>query len=146
MSEEDPTPDELREAEALARALEGQPGEAAAPPEALEAAAFLRHGGGELDPNHAAALAARLRAEIQPRRRTWLWWLAPLVAGATAVALCVPARRHELPSLTSLPSPPPALLAAQAQVARGQGRAIDDLDGQMRAYRKEMFRRLREAR
>jgi hypothetical protein len=147
MKDDEPTPEEQREAEALARALEGAPAESAAPPEALETAALLRHahGEGRLDPARAQALGAKLRAEVRPPRRRWIWLLAPLAAGVTAAALLLflrPAPRG-LPALASLPAPAPALLAAQGEAARGKGQALASLDQQMRAYRRELFDRLR---
>jgi hypothetical protein len=74
-----------------------------------------------------------------------LWLLAPLAVGATALALVVGGdRRGELPPLPPLPSPAPALLAAQAEAARGQSAALDALDVQMRAYRRALFEKLRQ--
>lgn len=166
MKDDEPTPEELREAEALARALEGAPSEAAPPPEALEAAALLRHAhrGGELDPARAQVIAAGLRAQVQqqprpPRRRRWIWLLPPLAVGAAALVLLLPMtllRRPDsvpppavtgpLPRLTAFPAPGAALLAAQAEAARGGGQGLGDLDAQMRAYRQALFARLREGR
>jgi hypothetical protein len=154
MKDDEPTPEEQREAEALARALAGErPDAAAPPPEALEAAALLRHArsGGQLDPARQQALAERLRAELGPRprrrRSPWLWLLAPLGAGAAAaLILAVGAPRpRELPRLTTLPPPAPSLLAAQARAARGQPAALASLDAQMRSYRRELHERLRSS-
>jgi len=119
MKDDDPTPEELRDAEALARALEGAPSASAPPPGTLETAALLRHGAGQLDPARAQALAAQLRAELRPRRRRWPWLvLVPLAAGVAASVLVPLVRRPALPRLSSLPAPSPALLAAQAEAAR----------------------------
>jgi hypothetical protein len=146
MKDDEPTAEELREAEALARALEGAPSDAAAPPEALETAALLRytHGGGQLDPARAQTLAGKLRSEVRPRRRRW-WWLglAPLAVGAVGLTLFATMGGR---SPVTLPAPGPALLAAQAQAARGQPQALADLDAQMRAYRRTLFEKLREGR
>jgi len=144
MKEDEPTPEELREAEALARALDGAAPESAPPPEALEVAALLRHahGDGQLDPARAQELAARLRANVRPPRRRWLWLLAPLVVGTAALVLLLPAPRPQLPQLTALPAPSAALLAAQAEAARGRGQ-LSGLDAQMRTYRRQLFERLR---
>jgi hypothetical protein len=144
MKDDEPTPEELREAEALARALDGGAPESAPPPEALEVAALLRHahGDGRLDPAREQALGARLRAEVRPPRRRRLWLLAPLLVGATAVLLLIPRSRPRLPELTTLPPPSAALLAAQAEAARGKGPALAALDAQMRAYRRELYERL----
>ena len=152
--DDEPTPEELREAEALARALEGATPESAPPPEALEVAALLRHAksGGELDPSRAQAIAAGLRASVRPlRRRRWLWIAAPLAVGAAGLLLLpVTLTRREShsfpvgitgPKPRPLPAPPASLLAAQAQAARGQPRALAELDTQMRTYRQALFRK-----
>src|SRR6185436_10430389 len=127
MKDEEPTPEELREAEALARALDGAPSEAAPPPEALETAALLRHGGGELDPARAQALAAKLRAEVRPRpRRRWWPVLVPLALGAAVLVLLPVTMTLQRPATTAppgvvssesagLPAPTAALLTAQAE-------------------------------
>jgi hypothetical protein len=144
MKDDEPTPEELREAEALARALDGAATDAAPPPEALEVAGLLRHAksGGQLDPARAQALAAKLRAELRPRRR-WLWLgLTPLAVGAAALVLA-PVLHRPLPALPVLPAPA-GLLAAQAEAARGRGQAIAELDAQMRAYRQRLYQKLRE--
>src|SRR5437870_4961890 len=70
--EKAPTPEEQREAEALARALDGQPADA--PPDALEAAALLR---GSRDAELSDARARAVRERVLPRLRHW-HWLAPL--------------------------------------------------------------------
>ena len=94
MKDDEPTADELREAEALAQALEGRASEA--PPDALAAAGLLRYAqsqpGAELDPARAQALGARLRTERTERRRRrrgafWLWLLAPMAAAAAGVVV-----------------------------------------------------------
>jgi len=152
MKDEEPTPEELREAEALARALDGAPSEAAPPPEALETAALLRHGGGELDPARAQALAAKLRAEVRPRpRRRWWPVLVPLALGVAVMVILPSAlllRSRQLPpsivSSAGLPAPTAALLTAQAEAARGRERALGALDAQMRSYRRALFARLQE--
>jgi hypothetical protein len=150
--EPSPTPEELREAEALARALDGAPSDAAPPPEALETAALLRHGGGELDPARAQALAAKLRAEVRPRPRRRLWpVLVPLALGVAVLVILPSAlllRSRQLPpsavSPAGLPAPTAALLAAQAEAARGHEQALGALDAQMRSYRRALFARLQE--
>ena len=144
MKDDEPTPEELREAEALARALEGAPSPSAPPPEALETAALLRHGGGELDPARAQALAAKLRAEVRPPRRRWRWVLAPLAVGAAGLLMSGLVLRRERP--LPLPAPAPALLAAQAQAAQGRPQALAELDVQMRANREALYAGLQEAR
>jgi hypothetical protein len=148
MKDDEPTPEELREAEALARALEGAPAESAPPPEALETVALLRYGqsGGQLDPARARGLAAKVRGELRPRRRRW-WWIAvtPLAVGAAGLVMVSLVHRRGA-ALPPLPAPAPALLAAQAEAAQGRPQALAELDLQMRAYRQAMYARLREAR
>ena len=143
MSSQAPT-QQRAEAEALARALDGAAPETAPPPEALEAAALLRHAKSEgaLDPARLQALGAKLRAEVRPprRRRWWIWILPPLAVGA-AVLLLVPRTR---PPLT-LPTPAASLLAAQAEAARGNGEALASLDEQMRSYRRALYERLQRS-
>jgi hypothetical protein len=152
MKDDEPTPEELREAEALARALDGAPSDSAAPPEALEVAALLRHAKSEgaLDPARTQALAAKLRAGVRPPRRRWLWIaLAPVAAGVTAMVVLALTPIPEpvtVSRLRSLPVPAASLLQAQAEAARGQPRALADLDAQMRAYRQTLFGKLRERR
>jgi len=99
MKDDEPTPEEQREAEALARALDGDPAGSAPPPEALEVAALLRHahGDGQLDPARAQAMASKLRTGVPRPRRRWPWLLVPLAAGVTAVALLIPATRATRP-------------------------------------------------
>jgi hypothetical protein len=162
--DEAPTPDEEREAAALARALEPSGGaEEAAPPDALAAAALLRyaHGGGGLDPSRGRTLAAGLGAELAarvaptapPRRwwsRRWLWVAGPL-AGAAAMAsvLVVGTARYRAasaPERATPPAPSVALLEAQAAAARGDARAWAALDREMRAYRRDLFAQLAGAR
>jgi hypothetical protein len=159
-----PTPDEEREAAALARALERSGGaEEAAPPDALAAAALLRyaHGGGDLDPSRGRSLAAGLAAELAarvaptapPRRwwsRRWLWIAGPL-AGAAAMALVLVVgtarfRAARAPGGATPPPPSVALLEAQAAAARGEARAWAALDREMRAYRRDLFAQLAGAR
>lgn len=149
MKDDDPsTPEEQREAEALARALAGQASESAPPPDALEAAALLRYAHrGELDPGRAAALGAGVRAGLarRPRRSWWLWVVAPLGTGLAMMTLFgvnMSRRVPPLPALPPLPAPTAALLETQAAAARGRGEALGDLDAQMRSYRRELFARL----
>ena len=66
---DEPTPAEVREAEALRRALAGERPDSAPPPEALETAALLRYAGsaGGLDPARREALRGRLRSARRSR-------------------------------------------------------------------------------
>jgi hypothetical protein len=139
MKDDEPTPEELRQAEALARALEDRPAEP--PAEALSAAALLRYSRSEgaLDPTREQALLARLRRErSRPRRGLWLWLMAPLAATAAAGVIITQLGQGAFVA----PRPTGTLLAAQAAAARGEGRALDDLDRHMREYRRTLFRQL----
>ena len=144
--DQDPTPEEQREAEALARALEGDA--SAAPPADVRATVgMLRHAGrgAALAPDRAAAVRARAAETlVRPARRRarWLWLAAPVAAAAAAVVLVMVVRRPPSPGALPLPAPSLPLLAAQAAAARGDARALDTLDQQMRAYRASMFRQL----
>jgi hypothetical protein len=129
MSDDEPTPEERREAEALARALEGRPAEGV-PADALAAAALLRYARseGRLDPARAAAVGRRL----QPGLRRW-WWLAVVpVAAAAAIVLVARAPLR-------LPPAPKELLVTQAAAARGGAAELEALDRQMREYRRALF-------
>jgi hypothetical protein len=140
------SPEELRQAEALARALDGQPTEATDSAD-LAVAGLLRYARSEgtLDPARARALGARLRREgagqdPRPRASRWLLVLLPLTLSAAAAAFLLLPRR---PPVRVLPAPSPALLATQAAAARGSDGAFEALDRQMREYRRLMFEQLR---
>jgi hypothetical protein len=143
-ADDDPTPEELREAEALARALEGDKS-AAPPPDVSAAAGLLRYArGNDLPPDRAEAIRGPLGKTVVPsqrRPRWWLWLLPPLAAATTAGVLLSPLRRPSSLS-TSPATPSSALLAAQAAAARGDSQALDALDQHMRAYRQSMLRQL----
>ena len=130
IDEKEPTDEERREAEALARALDGQEGEAP-PADALEAAALLRA------TRHAAlsdvrARAVRERIFPHPRRLKWLAPAAAVVAVAATLVILVGARRSRP---TPIPAPSAALLSAQAEAARPHGATGTLLDREMLAYR-----------
>jgi hypothetical protein len=135
-----PSPEELREAEALARALEGDPG-VAAPADVLPVVQLLRHAHSpaQLSDERSQALAARLRvAPVARARRRW-WLVAPLAAAAAAGMLFASLRGTPVTELR----PSGALLAAQAAAARGDRAALERLDREMRSYRQSQFRQLR---
>ena len=153
--ERPPTPEEIAEAEALARALEakGSPdaASAAAPADALAAATLLRRARAAQEAEAQAAgriAAAEARvipavAGRRPKRRRWSW-LAPalFLPAAAAVLLMFVVRR---PSTSGgytaagpLPAPPVALLEAQARAAGG-GTDLAALDQRMRDYRERVY-------
>jgi hypothetical protein len=130
MSDDESTPEERREAEALARALEGRPAEGV-PADALATAALLRYARseGRLDPARAAAVGRRL----QPGLRRW-WWLAVVPVAAAAAGIVIASRAP-----LRLPPPPKQVLSTQAAAAHGGVAELDALDRQMRAYRRALF-------
>jgi hypothetical protein len=159
--ESHPSPEELRDAAALAAALEGDAASAAdagAPgmSDALEAAALLRSARAPLTvpATHEAIVATHAGPALDARRarrsRRAGRWIATSLA-ATAVAgwlLFATTLNHRAPSRAAAPLPPaPAdLLAAQAEAARGgtQTRAaLAALDLKMRDYRRQYHQSLR---
>jgi hypothetical protein len=160
--DEQPTEEELREAAALAAALEGAPAAAAgadpaaAPADALETAALLRHARAPLvvppalEPIAAAQAGAVLDARRARRRLRGRAWMIPAIAApaAAAVFLFTMTLRQTAPPPTTAGAPPPPadLLAAQAQATRG-GReasaALATLETKMRAYRRQYHDGLR---
>ena len=137
--EADPTPEELREAEALARALDAQAPDPAAPRDALETAALLRYArdGGALAPERERALAERLHA---PRgRRSWRIAALSALGGSLALAASLLLfLRASGPQLAAPEPPPLALLAAQARAAAREPGALAALDLEMQRYRREL--------
>lgn len=130
MMEPEPSEEEAREAAALAAMLDGRGAPDAVPKDVVQAAAILRHGARPLD-----ALRARaLRDRVAPKPRTGVRFL---VAGAAAAALVLVLWTQSASPPSAIPAPDEAVLAAQADAARGQDRAA--LDRAMRAYRKSML-------
>ena len=140
-----PTPEELREADALARSLDGD-ASAPVPADVMSVVHLLRHAQASptLAPDRSQVVEARLRADLSPRWRRWRWWwmLPPLAAAATAAVVLTPLRRPSDSAAQVRPSG--ALLAAQAAAARGDRAALDRLDREMRSHRRALFRRLAE--
>ncbi|HJZ84064.1 MAG TPA: hypothetical protein VKN99_02795 [Polyangia bacterium] len=141
--EKEPTPQELAEAAALARALEeGRAGGGPpAPEDALAAAALVRLRG--LDRARAQVVLDRVVAARRQARRRRAWMiLAPLgalaAAAVLALGLTAPLRRHAPAALRSatLPRPSTALIEAQLQAAHGQPAP---LDAEMRSYRRALY-------
>jgi len=142
--DEDFSPEELAEAEALAHALDRGSAREHLPEGALETAALLRYAGddGALDEARLDAILEDVleeakAAEREPARAKLAWWkwLLPTTlvgAGATAAALLlVPAKGG-----ADLPEPSAALLQAQAKAAAGDGA---DLDAEMQTHRGAVF-------
>ena len=168
--DEEPTEEELREAAALAAALESEaparPDGAPAPPsepaqappaDALEAAALLRHARAPIvvPPAHEPIAAAQVRPALDARaarrrRRARVWVATSLLAPAAAAAWMLFAttlHRQAAPPFAPVVPPPPAdLLAAQAEATRAGPRAsaaLATLDLKMRAYRRQYHDGLR---
>lgn len=162
MRDEDVSAEEAREAEALARALGGEPAGAAGPPrDAVEAAAMLRHADGELSDARQEAILAELLGELDdaggaraPRVQrpplaaedrpfwgdfdlvSWLRWLVPAGAAAALGAVALLSLRSA-PDATELPRPGLALLEAQGAALRGAG--AGELDREMAGYRSQIY-------
>jgi hypothetical protein len=143
--DDEPTADELRDAEALARALESAPGGGAAPDDALGAAALLRYArdGGALHSERAerilaAALPKKRRAPALGRRWRWFGALGLGFAAAATALLVLSPRRSE-----GLPTPPRALLEVEASAA-AQSADLDALNREMKSYRGAVYASLEE--
>jgi hypothetical protein len=136
------TAEELAQAEALARALDGAAGGGS--PE-LDTAALLRQARGAEVPEVIDEILPALKA--RPRRRWWLWpvMLVPAAAGLLVLATGTLSYRAErAPSTVSsrpagAPRPSPALLAAQTRAASGDPAALVALEAEMRFYRLKMY-------
>ena len=134
-----PTEAERREAELLARALEGaaRPGDEVGPVEDAVGAAWLLRAsrGAELSELRARAVLER----AWPRRRRWLdptpGKMAALGAAA-AVAAIVSAVPH---GPAKLPPPPVPLLRAQLAAARPGAPELARLETEMDAYREQVY-------
>lgn len=124
--DEEPSQDELAEAEALARALDRGVASSVSE-EALEAAALLRVSQQpELKKERSQQLWSELEAGAKfsdsaasrDSKQPWLWVLLPMLAGAAAllVVLDVGESGSDAPPLAAapIPEPPTALLEAQA--------------------------------
>lgn len=151
MNEDDPDlgQDELREAEALAHALERGSATDDLPDEAFQTAALIRYGagGGALREDREDAVLEEVLAaadRARDRRGTerstpwwhWLFGAAGLAAAAALVVLIVTSPGQPAP--TALPAPDPRLI--EAQLARLEGSEADPrFDEAMRGYRGEVY-------
>jgi hypothetical protein len=164
MSDDDePTEEELAEAEALARALDRGTGDEV-PDDALETAALVRysHDGGVLADDRKSAIWAEVldKARVPETKAqagwafSWLKWLVPAfsLAAATAVAVVVMNGDDDAPSSAGLrapeaellPLPETELLQAQARAASGAPEAAEELERRMRTYRSDLYAALEE--
>ena len=149
---EDYDDDELREAEALARALDRGHAEDGLPEEALQTAALLRYSadGGALPADREAAILEEVleEAERAARRRPareaapplWRWALGLLGVGAAVAALLLLVIGPS-PDPTALPTPTAALVGAQIDRLQGDDEGFEE---QMRSYRGEVYAALEE--
>jgi hypothetical protein len=138
MSEREPRAEELREAEALARALEGGK-QGDAPGDAAEMAALLRAAGrqGTLSPERSRAVLE----DVQRERRSPRWRRRMMVMGtaAAAVALALTATFSLRRSAAGarMPRPQARMIAAQINAARGGN--LVALEVETRVYRTAMY-------
>lgn len=164
MSEDEPTEEELREAEALVQALERGSSRNALPEDALETAALLRYSRdcGALPEERRRAVLDELLANAEPAESTgrtpsapwsrWLRWLVPAAglgaaAGAALLMMVTASEQEPMPSAAQeatepafeLPPPPPELLTAQAAAAGGTAREAEVLSARMHGYRREVY-------
>lgn len=171
IDDDEPTEDELREAEALARALDRGTGTSELPEDALETAALLRyaHGEGDLADNRKKAIFEDVLATAKPRPHeeaakspAWLVimkWLVPTGVLAAAavwaiVALNVNVDTDGTPGdgapdesavlATTLPSPGVELLRAQARAASEDAEDATLLASAMQSYRGDMYAALEQ--
>ena len=147
MTEKDPTPEEAREAEALARALEGDGSSADTPQDALQAASLLRDG--ELSEERSRAVFERIVADsdLEKKKPAGMRWLIPvggLAAAAVVGLLLLLPGTLSSPESTALPRPGAALLQAQGRADRGGVKGLVALKGEMQSYRKNMYSALSE--
>jgi hypothetical protein len=139
------TAEELAQAEALARSLDGAGGGGS--PE-LETAALLRQAHGAEVPEVVDEILPALKA--RPRRRWWLWpvMLVPAAAGLLVLATGTLSYRAARPTALQQDAirppatqPPSAeLLAVQSRAATGDRAALAALEAEMRRFRPRLFR------
>jgi hypothetical protein len=148
----EPTKQELEEAEALRRALEEGRGGPEVPEDALEAAALLRIATGRGELEEAAAgrvleeVLARQREVKKPRR--FGFWLAASVAVPALALLAVVgvSSRQSAPVTINVSFPAPPADVMRAQLALAAGKVVDGhaLEKQMRVYRGTLLSALEE--
>lgn len=140
------SPDEIREAAELARALERGTADEA-PDDALQTAALLRYGtDAELDDRRAEDILDELLRSVPAREpsprpgwRRWLWAAGGAVGLAAAIGIFIASRESDR---ATLPAPDLSLLQAQAAAARPGG---DEAYAQeLAAYRRGMLRAMQE--
>jgi len=146
--DEEPTPEELEEAEMLARALERRHAPSA-PMDELEAAALLRYAkdAGSLDPARSQSILDDVLARARPPKKTSSFRLIVfgalgLLAAAAATLLVLRSEPTFGPS--ELPLPPRALLDAQMRAAGPEAASLDPLGSELEPYRVAVYSALKE--
>jgi hypothetical protein len=143
---------ELREAEALARALSRGSADEHLPDEALQTAALIRYSadGGLLRKEREEAILDALleaveRAPKRSRERTsvpfWRWLFGLGAVAAVAIALLIVLRPRDLQA-TALPAPDLSLLRAQTE--RLQSEDDEAFETEMQRYRGSVYAALTE--
>ncbi len=152
MSDDRPGREEEEQAEALARALDGESAVPGVPRDALGVAGLLRLSqAGELDEARQESVLERVMSMVPlpegssaPQRSPWLRWLVPAGGLAAAAALVLVLVLPAGPEATELPRPDAALLRHQAEAASGSATAARRLHAGMQRYRRDMLARLEE--
>ncbi|MBW1810722.1 MAG: hypothetical protein JRJ87_21195 [Deltaproteobacteria bacterium] len=152
MSDKEPTKQEALEAEALAKALDGDGTGHELAGDALETAALLRasHDSGELSAERENAVLQKILAEARNSGQkdpiAWLRWLIPAggLAAAAVVGIVFASGILSPFSPASLPKPDITLLKAQSEAARGDPASISVLRTGMQTYRRSMYASLSE--
>jgi hypothetical protein len=132
---------EKREAEALARALEGDGSPQEIPTDALETAGLLRASREDagLDPARQQKILDRILPE-KKKRIPWLRWLVPAAgaAGVLFLVMMVPIySKAPQQAAVVFPAPPRDLLMAQARAARDKD--LKGLEKKMQKYRGQLY-------
>jgi hypothetical protein len=150
VDDEEPTAEELAEAERLARALERGHAPNGAPEDALATAGLLRFArdGGALEPERGERILDDALARARPRpsrsrhRFTLFGLLGLAAAGAASIALVVRTQAPE--GVATLPAPPRELLEAELAAASGPSDDLAVLDGETARYRGAVYANLKE--
>lgn len=145
--DEEPTPEELREAEELARALDRGHGGSSLPEDALGAAALLRYSknGATLSPERSDAILADAIAGVGRRRKgPRRFFLLSAVGLSMAAALVLFILRSESQRSAPLPAPSEALLTAELDAARPNAENAVALGTEMQPYRESVYAVLEE--
>lgn len=140
MSDPTPTDEELREADALAEALDAKDPSSGAPADALQAAQLLRFSkdNSALTPEQLARGKAALELDLAKRRRRFRWRRGGPIQAALLILAIITVAVH----LARSPSPPAPVVteAVDREVLLAQARAVAahdpaQLDAAMRSYR-----------